>query len=79
MEETTMRRVAAKRGTRHPHPNSHLYRSCSTGRILAAGELSQWLKKKKKKNQMENLEFKSVKTELKNWLEGLNSRPELTE
>ena len=28
---------------------------------------------------MENLEFKSVKTELKNWLEGLNSRPELTE
>ena len=28
---------------------------------------------------MENLELKSVKTELKNWLEGLNSRPELTE
>ena len=28
---------------------------------------------------MENLELKSVITELKNWLEGVNSRSELTE
>ena len=47
MEEPSVWRVAAKRGTQHSHPNSHLHRSYSTGRILAAGEVSQWLKIKK--------------------------------